>query len=93
MHGIVNRFVTHPGQRDALAAAMTSAGDPMPGCHSFTLMRDLADPDVLWLVEVWESKAHWEASLKQPGVGESLDAADRLVKDWGKPVETEVIAG
>ena len=55
-------------------------------------MRDLQDSDVLWLTEVWETKAHWQASVERPGVAASIEVAAPLVKDWGQPVETEVVA-
>ena len=90
MYGIINRFTAHPGKRDELIAAMTSDAGSMDGCHGFVVGHD-ADPDVMWLTEVWESKEHWQASVDQPGVKASLDVVAPLVKDWGTTVETEVV--
>lgn len=92
MYGIINRFTAHPGKRDELVAAMTSdAGSAMEGCRSFVVAHDPADPDVMWLTEVWESRESWQVSVDQPGVKASLDVAIPLVKDWGTTVETEVV--
>ena len=91
MYGIINRFTAHPGRRDELIAAMTSDAGGMEGCHSFVVALDPVDPDAMWLTEVWESKDHWQVSVDQLGVKESLAVAIPLVKDWGTTVETEVV--
>ena len=92
MYGIINRFTAHPGQRDALAAALTTDEGPMVGCVSFVLQNDLLDADVLWLTEVWETKDRWQASVDQPAIAGSFETMAALVKDWGSTVETEVVA-
>jgi quinol monooxygenase YgiN len=91
MYGIINRFTAHPGKRDELIAAMTSDEGGLEGCRSFVVAHDLSDPDAIWLTEVWDSKAHWQASLERPGVKESIAVAIPLVLDWGRTVETEVV--
>lgn len=91
MYGIINRFTAHPGQRDALIAAMTSDEGGLEGCHSFVIAHDATDPDVLWLTEVWDSKEAWQASVNQPGVQASIAVAIPLVRDWGTTVETAVV--
>lgn len=93
MYGLINRFVAHPDQRDALVAAMTSDVGAMPGCRSFVLAHDPKDPDAVWITEVWDTKAQWEASMEIPGVKASIEVAMPLIKDFGTTVETEVVAG
>jgi quinol monooxygenase YgiN len=60
MFGLINRFVTHPGQRDALVAAMTSDVGPLPGCRCFVVAHDPKDPDAVWVTEVWDSEEAWQ---------------------------------
>ena len=93
MYGLINRFVAHPGSRDALVAAMTSDLGPMPGCRSFVVAHDPKDADAVWITEVWDTKAAWEASMEIPGVKASIEVALPLVRDWGEIVETEVVGG
>jgi quinol monooxygenase YgiN len=92
MYGLINRFVAHPGQREALVAAMTSDVGVLPGCRSFMVAHDFTDLDVVWVTEVWDSKAAWEASMEIEAVKASIEVAVPLVKDWGKTVETKVVA-
>ena len=40
----------------------------MPGCFSYVVAADPAEPDALWVTEVWESQASHQASLQLPAV-------------------------
>ena len=92
MYGLINRFVAHPGQRDALVAAMTSDVGALPGCRSFVVAHDPEDTDALWITEVWDTKADWEASLEIPRVKASIEVALPLIRDFGEAIEREVVA-
>lgn len=91
MYGLINRFTAHAGQRDELARLMLAHEGPIPGCLSFVVAHDPADPDALWITEVWESEAAWRASHEIPGVKDSIDLAVPLVAAWGEPVVTRPI--
>jgi quinol monooxygenase YgiN len=93
MYGLINRFKAHPGQRDALAAAMLADFGPMPGCISFIVAEDPADPDALWITEVWADKASHAASLGIPSVKASIEAAMPLIADFGQMTETTPVGG
>jgi quinol monooxygenase YgiN len=93
MHGLINRFTAHPGQRDAAMASMLSDVGPLDGCLSFVVARDPAHPDAFYLTEVWASPAHHQASLARPGVKASLDVLIPLIADWGTEVVTEPVGG
>lgn len=81
MHGLINRFVAHPGQRDAAMSAMLRDVGPLPGCLSFVVARDAGHPDAFWMTEVWESRATHAASIERPGVTESLAIMIPLIAD------------
>jgi quinol monooxygenase YgiN len=92
MYGLINRFVAHPGQRDALVAAMTSDVGVLPGCRSFVVAHDPKDPDAVWVTEVWDNKAAWKNSMEIEAVKMSIQMAIPLVRDWGETLETDVVA-
>jgi len=50
-----------PGQRATLAAILGEGTATMPGCLSYIVAEDLADADMLWVTEVWDSKASHDA--------------------------------
>ena len=91
MHGIINRFTTHPGRRDELIAAMTGDVGPLPGCRSFVVAKDPGDPDAVWITEVWDSEEDWRASLEIPGVKASIDKALPLIASVGEPTVTRPV--
>lgn len=93
MYGLINRFVAVPGKRDELASCMLSELGVLPGCRSFVVARDPKDPDALWITEVWDSEAAWQASLEMPGVKASIDKAMPLMASFGEPAVTEPIGG
>ena len=63
-----SKMTATAGKRDALAAILLEGAESMPGCLSYVVARDLADPDAVWITEVWESQTSHQASLALPTV-------------------------
>jgi quinol monooxygenase YgiN len=67
----VGRYVkmtAQPGRGQALAELMlgVAAGlDGFPGCDLYVINRSPAEPDVLWITELWRSQAAVDDSLQQ----------------------------
>ena len=91
MHGLIAKFIAHPGKRDEVTALMVSGGTP-PGCRSFVVANDPADPDALWITEVWDSEEEWKASLGLPSVKASIDRVVPLIAVFGEPTITVPVA-
>ena len=47
MYGLIGKLTAVAGQRDALAAILLEATGTMPGCFSYVIATDAADPDAL----------------------------------------------
>jgi len=90
MHGLINRFTAHPGQRDAAIAAFTAAPPP-PGCLSFAVAHDPAHPDAFYVTEVWSSREAWSAQFDRPEIAGGIDAFVPLIADWGTEIVTEPV--
>ncbi len=93
MYGMIGRMIAKPGQRDALAALLTSGSDTMPGCLSYVVAEDLANADALWVTEVWENKAAHDASLTLPAVREAISKGRPLIAGFDSSAETRPISG
>ena len=65
----------------------------MPGCFSYVVANDAADENVLWVTEVWESRASHDASLSLRAVQEVMPKVKPLLAKFEKIAETEPIAG
>ena len=83
MYGRIGRMKAKPGEREALAAAILSASEAMPGCRSYVVALDTEDPDALWITEVWDDEAAHKASLALPAVRAAIDAAMPLIAEFG----------
>lgn len=93
MYGLIGKMTTVTGQRDALAAILMEGTDAMPGCLSYVIATDPADPDALWITEVWDSPASHQASLGLPGVKAAIAKGRPLIAGFSNRVETVPIGG
>jgi quinol monooxygenase YgiN len=93
MYGLIGKMTAVTGQRDALAAILLAGTDAMPGCLSYVIATDPADPDALWITEVWDSPASHQASLALPAVKAAIAKGRPLIARFSNRVETVPIGG
>ena len=93
MYGLIGKVSAVPGRRDELAAILLDGTQAMPGCLSYVVAGDPADPDALWITEVWDSAESHEASLALPAVQAAIARGRPLIAGFGDRVETVPIGG
>ena len=93
MYGLIGKMSAVSGQRDAVAAYLLEGTQAMPGCLSYVIATDPADPDALWITEVWDSKESHQASLALPSVQATIQQARPLIAGFSNRVETVPIGG
>jgi len=93
MYGLIGKITTTPGQRDALVAILVDGTTKMPGCLSYVVSLDTADPDGLWVTEVWDSQDSHRASLQIPAVQAAIAKGRPLIAGFSNRVETTPIGG
>jgi quinol monooxygenase YgiN len=93
MYGLIGKLSAVPGQRDALAAILLEGTGAMPGCLSYVVATDPADPNALWITEVWDSQASHGASLALPAVKAAIAKGRPLIAGFSDRVETVPIGG
>ena len=93
MYGMLGRMKAVAGQRDALLTILLESSAAMPGCLSYIVAKDLADPDALWITEAWDSKASHDASLKLPQVQAAIAKARPLIAGFDSRAETQPVGG
>jgi quinol monooxygenase YgiN len=93
MYGLIGRIRAVAGQREALAAVLSENEGGMPGCLSYIVALDTADPDTLWVTEVWESQDAHRASLSLPAVQAAIARGRPLIAGFDSRVETSPIGG
>jgi quinol monooxygenase YgiN len=72
---------THPGRRDELVARLIQRNDSLHklGCQLYEVGTSDEQPDTVFVVEVWDSAAAHQASLKQPEVVAAIAEARPLL--------------
>lgn len=93
MYGLIGKMLAAPGRRDDLVAVLLEGVAGMPGCLSYVVARDTADPDALWISEVWQSRQAHEASLALPSVREAIARGRPIIAGFGERFETEPVGG
>jgi quinol monooxygenase YgiN len=93
MYGIIGKMLAQPGQRDALIAILLEGTASMPGCLSYAIAKDKANPDALWITETWDSQASHKASLALPAVQAAIAKGRPLIAGFGERFETEPVGG
>jgi quinol monooxygenase YgiN len=93
MYGLIGKATAVAGQRDALAAILLEVTGAMPGCFSYMIATDSADPDALWITEVWDNAASHKASLGLPAVQAAIAKAKPLIAGFSHRIETVPLGG
>ena len=93
MYGLIGKMLAQPSARDALIAILVQGSAGMPGCLSYVVAKDLADPNAIWVTEVWDSQASHAASLSLPSVQQAMARGRPLIAGFGERLETEPVAG
>jgi quinol monooxygenase YgiN len=93
MYGLIGKISAKPGQRDALQAILLENDGGMPGCLSYIIAQDPAEPDGLWITEVWDDQASHAASLTLPQVQQVIARARPLIAGFSNRVVTTPVGG
>jgi quinol monooxygenase YgiN len=72
---------TAPGKRDELVEHLTARSELLRkyGCLSYEVGVNEDDPDTVFVIELWESRAAHAASLERPEVRAAIEAARPLL--------------
>jgi quinol monooxygenase YgiN len=93
MYGLIGKIIVVSGQREAFISILLKGTDEMPGCLSYIIARDTADPEAIWVTEVWDSQASHQASLALPAVQEAIAQGRPLIAGFGERFVTEPVGG
>ena len=93
MYGLIGKMITVPDQREALIAILLQGIAAMPGCLSYVIATDPADPQAIWITEVWDSEQSHRASLSLPAVQQAIAQAKPLIAHFDPPIVTQPVGG
>lgn len=91
----VGSMRTTPGNRDAVVEVLLGSGDAVQGvgCLAYLVGTDDADPDLIWVSEVWESKQAHDDSLTLPEVRDAISRAMPMLAGEFTSGEATLVGG
>lgn len=93
MYGMIARIKAQSGKRAQLAAILLDGTESLPGCFSYIVAEDMADPDTLIVTEAWDSKQSHDDSLKLPAVRETIAKGRPLIAGFEGIAEMVPLGG
>ncbi|MBJ7439240.1 MAG: antibiotic biosynthesis monooxygenase [Sphingopyxis sp.] len=91
-YGLIGQMIAQPGQRAALAAILSEGTGAMSGNIAYLIGEDSANADVIWIVELWDSKESHAASLGLPAVQAAIKQGRPLIAGFGTRAEFKPVA-
>lgn len=93
LYGLIGKMTALPGRRAELIGILTEGTGSMPGCLAYVVAEDRADPDTLWITEIWTNKQAHAQSLALPQVRAAIARGRPLIATFETGTETRPVAG
>ena len=93
MYGLIGKMTAVEGKRDEIVAILLAGVSGMPGCLSYIVATDPADPNAIWITEAWDSKTSHAASLSMPSVREAIAKGRPLIAGFAPGTVTIPVGG
>lgn len=90
-YGLIGQMLVAEGMRDLVVEALVEGTGDMPGNLAYLIAEDLADPNAIWITEVWRTKTDHANSLQLPGVQAAIAKARPHITGFGTRIETRPI--
>lgn len=94
-YGLVTKFLALPGERNALIDLLLAAArqlDTDPGCVHYVVATS-AEPEAVWVTEVWTDRAAHDASLESAGARALIERARPLIAGVAEQTPLAVLGG
>lgn len=94
--GMCGKVVAKPGQRDKLVEHLLEAArllTPLETCEFYVVNTMPAEPDAVWVMEIWRSEADHDASLKLESVRALIGKAMPLIASGGSSIRLVPVGG
>lgn len=94
-YGYSGTMRTQPGRRDDVVALLVRDVDELrpAGCRVYAVATNDDEPDLIYVYELWESKAHHAGSLQLPSVKAAIAEAMPMLTGEFDGVELDVVGG
>ena len=91
LYGLIGQLNAAPGKRAELVAILLEASAAMEGNLLYLVAEDIADPDAIWITEVWRTQTDHLNSLRPAAVQAAIARARPLIAGFGMRAETRPV--
>lgn len=88
VYGLITKITATPGRRDSIIDILLDKIGRTPGCISYVVSEDAADPDSLYVSEIWEDEASHRFALTDAEVRSAIRRAMQLSRAFH---ETQIL--
>jgi quinol monooxygenase YgiN len=94
-YGYLGTMRATPGDRDTVVGILLEAVDGLRtvGCSVYSVSVSPADPDLIWVYEVWDTKESHDRSLQLPDTRAAIARAMPMLTGEFTSQETTVVGG
>lgn len=94
-YGYLGTLTARYGHRDEVVSILLGGVEGLraAGCSVYLVGVSSADPNVIWVTEVWESREHHQASLSLPETRAAVERAMPLLTGEFTRQEIDVVGG
>jgi quinol monooxygenase YgiN len=89
------KAIAREGRGEELAELVLAAAadlDADPGCELYLVNRQVREPDVIWVTELWRSQDDLDASIERIRGSDEVASVMELMEDW-QMIELELLGG
>jgi len=95
-YALINKLTAKPGKRDEVIKILLEAGKPFddnPACMLYLVYKDVTDPNVIWVEDLWTKKDDHTAAMEKPEVRPFVAQAIPLLEGMPEQIEVDPVGG
>jgi quinol monooxygenase YgiN len=95
-YALINKLIAKPGKRDEVIKILLEAGKPFdnnPACMLYLVYKDVKDPHVIWVEDLWTNKDSHTEAMAQPEVRPFVAQAIPLLDGMPEQIEIKPVGG
>lgn len=95
-YALINKLTAKPGKRDEVMKILLEAGKPFDdnsACLLYLVYKDVTDPNVIWVEDVWTDKDNHTTAMAKPEVRPFVAQAIPLLEGMPEQREIELVGG
>ena len=96
MVGFYTKFTTRESDRDTLIGILSEAASSMLSlqeCQMYIINKEVANPKLIWVTEIWTTSEAHAASLQKEGVKELIAKAMPMIIEKPEQIQLIPISG